>query len=232
MALYVIGDLHLSLGANKPMDIFGGRWSGYMEKLKDGLSVLTDEDTLVLLGDLSWAMALDESAAADFRYIAEIPGRKIIVKGNHDYWWTTRQKFDRFCDQWGIPRLEVLHNCACLYGDTALCGTRGWFYEEERGSDAHDAKMMNREILRLEASLRDAGEKEKICFLHYPPIYGDYLCRGMVEKMKEYGVNRCFYAHLHGAPSHMKAVRGTVDGISYQLVSADYLNFAPWKVMD
>ena len=126
MALYVIGDLHLSLQAEKPMDVFGGNWTGYVDKLREGLKVIGPEDTTVLLGDLSWAMSLD-TAVEDFRFMDAIPGEKIIVKGNHDYWWTTLHKFQVFCEQQGFERFKVLHNTAFQYGDIALCGTRGWF---------------------------------------------------------------------------------------------------------
>ena len=147
MALYAIGDLHLCLGAPKPMDIFGGNWTGYMDKLKEGMSVITDEDTTVLLGDLSWALSLEESAA-DFAWINEIPGRKIILKGNHDYWWSTAAKFRKFCEDNGFTNMEILNNNCFEYVDWAICGTRGWFFEEER-SGAHDEKVFKRELCRL-----------------------------------------------------------------------------------
>ena len=132
MALYAIGDLHLSLGpADKPMDVFGGRWTGYMEKLRENLKVIGPEDTTVLLGDLSWAMSLDD-AAEDFSFMNAIPGRKIILKGNHDYWWTTLRAFDRFCAEHGFADIHVLNNSCFFYGDIALCGTRGWFYDAQK----------------------------------------------------------------------------------------------------
>ena len=132
MALYAIGDLHLSLGpADKPMDVFGGRWTGYMEKLRENLKVIGPEDTTVLLGDLSWAMSLDD-AAEDFSFMNAIPGRKIILKGNHDYWWTTLRAFDRFCAEHGFADFHVLNNSCFFYGDIALCGTRGWFYDAQK----------------------------------------------------------------------------------------------------
>ena len=131
MALYAIGDLHLSLETDKPMDVFGGRWEGYVDKLRAGLSVIGPEDTTVLLGDLSWALELD-GAVKDFAFISAIPGRKILLKGNHDYWWSTAAKFYRFCAEHGFEDLYVLNNNCYFYGDTALCGTRGWFYEEDK----------------------------------------------------------------------------------------------------
>lgn len=227
MALYAIGDLHLCLGAPKPMDIFGGAWVGYMDKLRDGLSVIGPEDTTVLLGDLSWALDLS-GAIADFLWINDIPGRKIILKGNHDYWWSTASKFYKFCRENGYSDLWILNNNCYFYGDYAICGTRGWFYEEAR-SGQHDEKVFKRELLRLEASLKAAGDKQKIVFLHYPPKYKGYECREIVDLMKQYGVRRCFYGHLHGA-SHGLALEGQWDGIEYHLVSSDKLGFCPFLV--
>ena len=227
MALYAMGDLHLCLGAPKPMDVFGGAWVGYMEKLKQGLSVITEKDTLVLMGDLSWALDLN-SAVADFAWINEIPGRKIILKGNHDYWWSTRAKFTKFCLENGFSDLNLLNNNCYFYDDWAICGTRGWFFEEERSGD-HDEKVFRRELIRLEASLKAAGDREKMVFLHYPPRYKGYTCREILDLLESYGVRRCFYGHLHGA-SHKLAMEGTWDGIEYRLLSADYLNFQPYIV--
>ena len=228
MALYAIGDLHLCLGAPKPMDIFGGAWVGYMDKLKEGLSVLTREDTLVLLGDLSWALGLEE-AKADFAWLNDIPGRKIILKGNHDYWWNTVKKFDGFCVQNGFENFHILHNNHYEYEGIAICGTRGWFFEEERSGE-HDEKVFKRELLRLEASLKSAGELTKTVFLHYPPRYKGYECPEILELFEKYQVRRCFYGHLHGA-SHGLAMEGIWDGVEFRLVSADKLNFVPYQVM-
>ena len=229
MALYAIGDLHLCLGAPKPMDIFGGAWVGYMDKLKEGMSVITEEDTTVLLGDLSWALDLPNSKA-DFAWINEIPGRKIILKGNHDYWWSTAAKFYKFCQEHGFENLNILNNNHYKYGDFAICGTRGWFFEEER-SGQHDEKVFKRELIRLEASLKEAGEKEKLVFLHYPPRYKGYECPEILALLEKYNVRRCFYGHLHGG-SHKLAMEGQWDGVDFRLVAADYIGFRPYKVMD
>ena len=227
MALYAIGDLHLCLGAPKPMDIFGGAWVGYMDKLREGLSVIGPDDTTVLLGDLSWALDL-ENAAADFRWINEIPGRKIILKGNHDYWWSTASKFYKFCQSNDFSDMWILNNNHYVFGDYAICGTRGWFYEEERSGE-HDEKVFKRELMRLEASLKSAGQLHKIVFLHYPPRYKGYECQEIIDLMKHYGVRKCYYGHLHGA-SHGLAMEGQWDGIEYHLVSADKLAFRPFLV--
>lgn len=228
MALYAIGDLHLCLGAPKPMDIFGGAWAGYMDKLKEGMSVISEEDTTVLLGDLSWALDLP-GAKADFAWIHEIPGRKIILKGNHDYWWSTASKFYRFCDENGFENMHILNNNCYEYDGWAICGTRGWFFEEERGGE-HDEKVFKRELIRLEASLKAAGDKPKMVFLHYPPKYKGYECREILKLLQDYGVRFCFYGHLHSA-SHKLAIEGLWDGVEYRLVSSDYRNFKPYKVI-
>ena len=228
MALYAIGDLHLCLGAPKPMDIFGGNWTGYIDKLKEGMSVITEADTTVLLGDLSWALSLEESAA-DFAWINQIPGKKIILKGNHDYWWSTAAKFKKFCEANGFTNMEILNNNAFEYEDWAVCGTRGWFFEEER-SGAHDEKVFKRELCRLEASLKAAGEKRKMVFLHYPPKYKGYNCQEILDLLEKYEVRRCFYGHLHG-PSHKMAMEGLWNGVEFRLVSADYIGFKPYPVI-
>ncbi len=228
MALYAIGDLHLCLGAPKPMDIFGGAWVGYMEKLKEGLSVVTEEDTLVLLGDLSWALDLP-GAKADFAWINEIPGRKIILKGNHDYWWSTAAKFYKFCEENGFTNMHILNNNCYEYNGWAICGTRGWFFEEER-SGQHDEKVFRRELLRLEASLTAAGEMNKMVFLHYPPRYKGYVCGEILDLLEKYQVRMCFYGHLHGG-SHKLAMEGPWDGVDFRLVASDYMGFKPYRVI-
>lgn len=228
MALYAIGDLHLCLGASKPMDIFGGAWVGYMDKLKDGMSVITPEDTTVLLGDLSWALDLP-SSRADFAWINDIPGKKIILKGNHDYWWSTAAKFSKFCADNNFENMHLLNNNCYFYEDVAICGTRGWFFEEER-SGQHDEKVFKRELIRLEASLKAAGDHPKIVFLHYPPRYRGYACTEILELMNKYQVRRCFYGHLHGG-SHKLAMEGLWDGVEFRLVAADYIGFKPYSVI-
>jgi len=228
MALYAIGDLHLCLGAPKPMDIFGGAWIDYMAKLKNGFSVIKPEDTTILLGDLSWALGLPE-AKDDFAWINEVPGKKIILKGNHDYWWSTATKFYKFCDENGFQDQFILNNNHYVYDGWAICGTRGWFFEEDRSGE-HDEKVFKRELLRLEASLQSAEDLPKMVFLHYPPRYKGYECTEILSLLKQYDVRRCFYGHLHGA-SHGLAVEGLWDGVEYRLVSADKLNFIPYTVI-
>ena len=224
MALYAIGDTHLSLSCNKPMDIFGGAWENYVDKLLEGFSVVKPEDTVILCGDLSWGMSL-EQAEADFAFLDRLPGRKLLMKGNHDYWWTTAAKMNRFFEEKGFHSFSLLHNNCHFYGDVALCGTRGWFFEEHG-----DAKVFNRELIRLETSLKAAGEREKLCFLHYPPRYQGYICQEIVDLLEKYQVKACYYGHLHGG-SHRLAQEGKFNSVEYHLVAADYLDFKPKKIL-
>lgn len=229
MALYAIGDTHLSLNSNKSMEVFGVGWENYVERLKEGFSEVREEDTVILCGDLSWGMSLQE-AEKDFAFLDhELPGEKWILKGNHDYWWGTANKMNSFFQEKGFTRLHILHNNCALYGETALCGTRGWFFEEN--GSPHWEKVFNRELIRLEASLKAAGEREKICFLHYPPLYKGYRCEEIIELMTRYGVKACYYGHLHG-PSHRLAIQGMRDEINYQLVAADFIGFKPKKILE
>ena len=226
MALYAIGDTHLSLSSDKPMDVFGGGWTGYVEKLREGLSVLEPGDTVVLCGDLSWGMSLEE-ARRDFAFLSSFPGRKLLLKGNHDYWWTTAAKMDRFFQENGFSSFQLLHNNSHLYGDIALCGTRGWLFDV---GEPHDEKVMNREIGRLRMSLQAAEPGlEKLVFLHYPPVYTGTSAPEIVATLKEFGIKTCFYGHLHGNAIRF-AVQGEVDGIRYKLVSADGLRFCPYRI--
>ncbi|MCC8079753.1 MAG: metallophosphoesterase [Oscillospiraceae bacterium] len=229
MSLYAIGDLHLSFGSDKNMDVFGGRWENYVEKIQEGFAELTPQDTTVLCGDLSWGMDFD-SSKEDFLFIHRLPGKKIILKGNHDYWWCTAAKAYSFFAENGIDSIEILHNNCQFYGDFAICGTRGWFYEEERG-EPNDKKVLAREIMRLETSLKAAGEREKLCFLHYPPKTKLYECAEITDMLAHYGVKICCCGHLHGYACSA-AFTGEHKGVGYRLVSADYLNFKPLKLID
>ena len=175
-------------------------------------------------------MSLEE-ARPDFAFLDALPGgRKLLLKGNHDYWWMTVAKMKAFFAENGFSTLDILHNNCHIYGDAALCGTRGWFYEEDRGE--HSAKIFNRELIRLEASLTAAGKaREKLVFLHYPPKYQGYACREIIELLEKFQVSRCFYGHLHGH-SHKLALEGPAGGVDYRLVAADYLDFVPEKILD
>lgn len=228
MALYVLGDPHLSFRAHKPMDVFGGAWDGYVDKLRAGLSILREEDTIVLAGDISWGMSLEE-AEEDFAFLNSFPGRKLILKGNHDYWWTTANKTYQFWAERGFTTLNLLHNNCYEYGEYALCGTRGWFWEEDQ--NGHNQKVFNRELLRLEASLKAAGERPRLAFLHYPPLYQGYRCQEILDLLERYQVKACYYGHLHGG-SHRLALEGVHGTVEYHLVAGDYLGFRPLKICE
>ena len=227
MALYAVGDLHLSFFRDKPMDIFGANWENHTEKIKKGFECVSENDTTVICGDISWGMNMEE-AKEDFRFIDALPGRKIILKGNHDYWWSTASKTHRFFEENGIESIDILHNNFFEYGEYALCGTRGWFYEEEKGVE-HDRKIMRRELMRLEASLEAAGERKKLVFLHYPPIFLKYRCDEILELLKKHEVRLCCYGHIHGKGC-AASFNGWRDGTEFRLVSADHLDFTPIKL--
>lgn len=227
MALYAIGDLHLSLGADKPMDVFGGPWENYVEKIKLGFSSLHADDVCVLCGDLAWGMTM-EQALPDFQFIEALPGKKILLKGNHDFWWSTAKKAYSFFEAHDMHTMDILNNNCYFYGDYAICGTRGWFYEED-AAGTHTGKMLAREALRLEASLKAAEGKPIYCFLHYPPIYQGYKCPEMLELLDKYEVERCYYGHLHGY-THRRAFEGMREKTEYALIAADYVAFQPVKI--
>lgn len=225
MALFVIADLHLSLGTDKPMDGFKG-WQDYVSRLEENWrNIVKPEDTVVIAGDISWAMKLEDSLA-DFTFINSLPGEKIIMKGNHDYWWSTRNKIDNFFAQNGLNTLHILHNGAYRVGDRAICGTRGWLYNSET---EEDKKIVNREVGRLIASLEE-GKKlggELTAFLHYPPVYDIMECREILDTLVEYGVKQCYFGHIHGQYAAKKALVGEYRGVHMHLISCDYVNFCP-----
>ena len=229
MALFAIGDTHLSLSSNKPMDVFGGGWEGYVDKLRAGFTAVGPEDTVVLCGDLSWGMSLEE-AREDFAFLDALPGaRKLLLKGNHDYWWNTAAKMNRFFAENGFSTLQILHNNCYEYGDYALCGTRGWFFEEDQ--KPHNAKVLNREVGRLEASLKAAEGRPILCFLHYPPLYQGYECPEILRTLAAYPVEQCCYGHLHGYAIRRR-LEEERNGTTFSLISADYLGFVPKKICE
>lgn len=223
MSIFAIGDTHLTFSTDKPMDIFRG-WTDYVERLeKNWRAVVGEDDTVVIPGDISWAMSL-EQAKNDFAFLHSLPGKKLIMKGNHDYWWTTKRKMDTFLSENGFDSVAILHNNAFRVGDFTLCGSRGWFFDAENS----DSKVLLREAGRLDMSIEE-GKKlggELIVFLHYPPVMSNMRCNEMMAVLKKHGIERCYYGHLHGE-STLRAVRETVDGIKFSLVSADFLEFCP-----
>ena len=228
MALYVIADLHLSLTSDHPMDIFPG-WENYTERIKQNWEMLVrPEDTVVIPGDVSWGMSLD-GAKADFAYIHALPGVKIISKGNHDYWWTTAAKMQRFFEENGFDSLHILHNNYYRYGDYGICGTRGWVNDD---SEPADAKVIAREAQRLEVSVKAAlaDGAEPLVFLHYPPLFGSERTDAIVDVLHRYDIKRCFYGHVHGK-AHRRAVTGIAEGIDMRMISADWLKFIPYRIV-
>lgn len=225
MALYVIADLHLSLGADKPMDVFKG-WTNYVERLRSNWDkVVGLEDTVVIAGDVSWAMKL-EDAYEDFSFIHQRPGKKLILKGNHDYWWSTKSKIDKFFSENGFFDMSIIHNSACIVGDMAVCGTRGWMYNSE---SEEDKKIVNREAGRLRASLNEAAKAgaSPVVFLHYPPIYDTFVCNEILSVLLEYNVKDCYFGHIHGVNAAKRALTGEYHGINMHLISCDTIDFCP-----
>lgn len=227
MALFAMADTHLSIGEDKKMDKFYG-WENYEQRIREHwLAIVKPEDTVVIAGDVSWAMKLTDTTA-DFAFLHALPGRKILMKGNHDYWWSTKKKMDDWLMSSGFDDMAILFNNAYPYGDYAICGTRGWSYD----CPADEQNVLLREVGRLKASI-EAGlalGKEPLVFLHYPPVYGDYVCEEIMEVLREYGIRKCFYGHLHGA-ARRKAFIGNADGVEMRLIAADYVNFTPQLIL-
>ncbi|WP_059005135.1 metallophosphoesterase [Bittarella massiliensis (ex Durand et al. 2017)] len=223
MSIFALGDTHLSLASDKPMDVFPG-WSGYLPKLeKNWRDTVADGDTVVIPGDVSWAMSLEE-AATDFAFLDSLPGRKILLKGNHDYWWSTKNKMDGFLAERGFTTLSILSNESYQVEGVNICGSRSWFFED---TDPHDAKIRARELGRIRMSLEKADPALPILlFLHYPPVYRDFLSQETIDLMGEWGITQCYYGHLHGKAIQW-AFEGDYEGIAFRLVSADALNFCP-----
>jgi len=230
MSIYAIADLHLSFNTDKPMGIFGSNWENHAEKIrKDWLEKVNEQDTVLIPGDFSWETYLEDTYK-DFDFLNSLPGRKILLKGNHDYWWTTLTNIQKYLKENNFNTIDILFNNSYETEDYVIAGTRGWDYIK-----ASERKIIEREIGRLELSLKDAKRKNKeiIVCMHYPPISKNYLDNEFERKilyiLKEYNVKRCIYGHLHGT-SHAQAIIGEVEGIKFDLVSADYLNFRLLKL--
>jgi hypothetical protein len=233
MSIYIIGDLHLSFGTDKPMDIFGKNWEDHAKKIEQNwLSKVNNEDTVILPGDFSWAMYLEE-AYNDFEFLNNLPGKKIMLKGNHDYWWTTVTSMKRYLKENNFENIDFLYNNSFLVENKIIVGTRGWMTSNFKSMENY--KILRREYERLELSLKFGLEnfgdnKNIIAFIHYPPFYKEEAPEEIdfIKLMKKYNVKKCYYGHLH-SDSHKDAVEGIVDGIEFKLVSSDYLNFDLFK---
>ncbi|MBO4940665.1 MAG: metallophosphoesterase [Clostridia bacterium] len=227
MAIFALGDLHLSFGTDKSMDVFGSRWENYTEKIYDGWQSIVSEDDLVIIpGDVSWATYL-EDAVRDFEFIQGLNGKKVIIKGNHDYWWTTLKKMEEFLVENNFDSIKILNNTAIAFEDAAICGTRGWSIQEN--NDESDEKIIDREKKRLVLALEEAAKFKKerlIVGIHYPPFNYAGQENGFLEIMRNYDVDTCVYGHLHSF-AHKNAVEGDFGGVSLRLVAGDFVDFKP-----
>lgn len=234
MSIYVIGDLHLSFSVNKPMDIFGNNWENHAEKIKSNwIEKVKEEDTVILPGDFSWATYLEDTYK-DFEFLNMLPGRKIMSKGNHDYWWTTLTSMRKYLKENCFENIDFLYNNSYLIEDKIIVGTRGWI---NTWKSEDNRKILKRENDRLELSIKDGinkfgNDKEIIAFIHYPPFYKEPIIPDeidFIKTLKKYNIKRCYYAHLH-AEAHKEAIEGIVDDIEFKLVSSDYLHFDLLKI--
>lgn len=230
MSLYVIGDLHLCFSdPEKTMSIFPG-WENYQERIRENwLKTVAPEDTIVLAGDVSWGMSLKQ-AVPDFRFINELPGQKIILKGNHDYWWVTMKKMEDHLEAEKLDSIKILHNNHYTYGNYGICGTRGWV---NMPGETQDEKVLRREVQRLETSIKSAVSAglEPIVFMHYPPIFASNFNYDILEILYRYKIKDCYYGHIHGRSAHDLCVKNTYDDVNFHLISGDYLQFIPEKVL-
>lgn len=230
MSLYVIGDLHLCFSdPSKTMSIFPG-WEDYQEKIrKNWLETVAQEDTVVLAGDISWGMSMQQ-AVPDFRFINELPGEKIVLKGNHDYWWGTLRKMEDLLSTEGFTTIKILHNNHYAYGQYGICGTRGWV---NMPGETQDEKVLRREVQRLETSIKSAVDAglEPLVFMHYPPIFASNFNYDILEILYRYKIKECWYGHVHGRSAHQLCVTNTYDDVNFHLISGDYLQFMPEKIM-
>ena len=240
MALYTIADLHLSTldSTNKSMEVFGSRWDSYTERLeKNWKRLVTDNDTVVIPGDVSWALSLEE-ATSDMKFIDSLPGKKILCKGNHDFWWCTMKKHREHFEKHRITTISFLFNNAHEVEDFIIAGTRGWFYDEKTSNSlpnkADFAKLTAREELRLETSLKEAvalknnSDKEIVVFMHFPPVWSSEVCEGLIEILKKYAIGRVYFGHIHG--NYTVPPKFEFEGIEFNIISADYLGFIPKNI--
>lgn len=235
MSVYAMSDLHLALGVDKPMDVFGSGWSDYMQKIESNWNnTVNDEDTVIIGGDVSWAMYLGE-CYKDFSFIENLKGTKIISKGNHDYWWESITKLNRYVADNGFNSIKFMYNNSFIVEDYAICGTRGWLLPGDDRFKTDDKKAYDRELIRFEISLSDMLKSteqtvksyQKVAVFHYPPFdKNGVFDPGVCELLNKYNIKKCIYGHLHGK-STQTAIEGEHSGIKYKLVSSDYMKFQP-----
>jgi len=233
MAIYTIADLHLSFGTNKPMDIFGFNWEKHDEKIaSDWIKKVNNDDLVVLAGDFSWAMNLDDTIK-DFEYLNSLPGKKLLLKGNHDYWWTTLTKMRKFLEKHNFENIDFIQNNYYVFENKVITGVRGW----EISSTEEDKRILNREKLRLQMELeaiqkQEDSSKEIIIFMHYPPYerFEENQNNPFASILEKHNVKKCYYGHLHGIAGYENVREYELYGIKYRLISADYLDFKLEKV--
>ena len=229
MSIYVIGDLHLSFSVDKPMDIFGNNWENHAEKIRENwIQKVKPEDTVILPGDFSWATYLEETYK-DFEFLNNLPGKKILSKGNHDYWWTTLKSMRRFLQESNFENIDFLYNNSYLIENKIITGTRGWINTWKSEDNFKILKRENDRLkLSIESGIKNFGEdKPIITFIHYPPFYKETIIPeeiDFIKTLKKYNIKKCYYAHLH-SESHKDAIEGIVNDIEFKLISSDYLNF-------
>ena len=230
MSLWVIGDLHLCYSdPSKTMTVFSG-WENYQERIEHNWNeTVKDDDTVVLAGDISWGMNIKQ-ALPDFQHINNLKGKKIILKGNHDYWWSTMNKMENFLAAENLSTISILHNNFYKYENYGICGTRGWV---SINGESQDEKILMREVQRLETSisLAEAEGLEPIVFMHYPPIFAGSFNYDILQVLYRHNVKSCYYGHIHGRSAHELCIKNTYDGIDFHLISGDYLSFIPEKVL-
>ncbi|MGL5972614.1 MAG: metallophosphoesterase [Oscillospiraceae bacterium] len=230
MSVFTIGDIHLAMGDDsKKMDIFSG-WENYSQRLKENwIKLVNDNDIVVLAGDISWGMKLQDTVK-DFEFLNCLPGKKVILKGNHDLWWQSKNKIKNFFEQNNFNNIDIIYNNAVKYKNYNLCGTRGWMFADNCDDKSSADKIIARESGRLRFSLNDCdADKETIVFLHYPPIYNDYVIKEFIDILKEYNIKECYYGHIHAKGCNM-AFNGVYEGIKFKLISADFLKFTPYFI--
>lgn len=239
MSIFAISDLHLSTapGLEKPMDVFGSRWYNHTERIKENwCRNIGDGDTVVIAGDISWGLKLEE-AAYDLEWVDRLPGKKIIIKGNHDLWWS------------GISRLNSMYESVTFLQNSAvcienaekdgksicICGSRGWITPDDDDYTEADDKIYRRELLRMQASLQSAAgtdADETVVFMHFPPAASPQKYSGFMQLFEEFGIKRVYYGHIHGDEGFRKAIQGIFYGTEYRLISADYLNCCPIRITE
>jgi len=233
ISVFVLGDLHLSHGTDKPMDVFGSKWNNHTERIKENwIATVGRDDTVIIPGDVSWGMKTDD-AVGDFLFLESLPGKKIISKGNHDYWWQSMKKLGELMHRLEIESISFLYNNAYVCEDFIICGTRGWFVDVAYTPE--DEKIVNREAERLKLSLNEGKklqeanlDKEILCFLHYPPAYGSVECHKISDVLREYNIKRCFYGHLHTVINDRLTHR--IGNTALKLIAADQINFTPFLI--